>query len=210
MSSTTDFYRDRYAHLGEGPGPEAEPTFGLRVGAALEAIGGSRQRILDFGCNIGAASTLLAKAGHQVVGVDISESAIRLARDKVPAATFELIDSESRIPFPDRSFDVCFCSEVIEHLFDVKGAIREFHRLLAKGGLLLITTPYHGWIKNLLIITVDFDKHFDPAGGHIRFFSERSLTRFLQGGGFTVERIRGIGRLWPIWKSMFVAARKVD
>ena len=172
MSSIQDFYRDRYADLDHGRSPEAEATFQLRVAAAIQAIGGSPQRILDFGCNIGSAAKLFADAGHQVVGVDISESAIRLAHAKIPMAKFELIDSESRIPFPDGSFDVCFCSEVIEHLFDVAGFIREVHRVLVKDGLFVLTAPYHGWIKNLLVITLNFEKHFEPTGGHIRFFSK--------------------------------------
>ena len=86
--------------------------------------------------------------GHHVVGVDISESGIRVAKTKVPAATFELIDTETQIPFPDESLDICFCTEVIEHLFYVGECIDEIHRLLAKDGLFLLTTPYHGGIKN--------------------------------------------------------------
>jgi len=208
MSSIQAFYRDRYAGLAHGPGPEAEPTFYFRVKAALQVIGGSPRRILDFGCNVGASTSLLADAGHQVVGVDISESAIRLARARVPTASFELVDSENHIPFSDGLFDVCFCSEVIEHLFDVRGFIREIHRLLARDGLFLLTTPYHGRIKNLLIVTLNFERHFEPTGGHIRFFSKRSLTECLRAGGFRVERISGIGRCWPVWKSVFVTARK--
>jgi 2-polyprenyl-6-hydroxyphenyl methylase/3-demethylubiquinone-9 3-methyltransferase len=132
----------------------------------------------------------------------------RVAKTKVPAAAFELIDSETQLPFPDESFDICFCSEVIEHLFDVRGFIGEIHRILARDGLFLLTTPYHGWIKNLLIITIAFEKHFAPDSGHIRFFSKRSMRQCLQSGGFRVERLHGIGRGWPVWKSMFVLARK--
>jgi 2-polyprenyl-3-methyl-5-hydroxy-6-metoxy-1,4-benzoquinol methylase len=208
MSSIQDFYKDRYAQLGQGPGPEAELTFQLRVRAALQAVGGSPRRILDFGCNVGAAAQILTEAGHDVVGVDISQSAITLAQARVPKARFELIDSESRIALPDESFDVCFCSEVIEHLFAVAEFIREIHRLLRPGGLFLLTTPYHGWIKNLIVITTNFDRHFSPHGGHIRFFSKRSLTECLHAGGFQVESITGLGRFWPVWKTMFVIARK--
>lgn len=164
--------------------------------------------MLDFGCGSGAASRVLAAAGHAVVGVDVSESGIALAHQRVPQATFTLIESETRVPFPDASFDVCFCTEVIEHLLDVQGFIREVHRLVVPGGLFLITTPYHGWVKNLVIMTLRFEKHFDPTWGHIRFFTRRSLTRCLEDGGFEVEQFRGIGRCWPVWKSMFVAARR--
>jgi 2-polyprenyl-3-methyl-5-hydroxy-6-metoxy-1,4-benzoquinol methylase len=157
---------------------------------------------------MGAASKRLAAAGHQVVGADISEPAIQHARLTAPTATFQVIDSEGHVPFPDASFDVCLCTEVIEHLFDVQGFLREMHRLLVRDGLLLMTTPYHGWVKNLLIITCGFEKHFNPLGGHIRFFSKRSLVHCLHSACFQVESIHGIGRVWPLWKTMFVKAQK--
>ncbi|MDH3598507.1 MAG: methyltransferase domain-containing protein [Candidatus Tectomicrobia bacterium] len=209
MSSIHEFYHRRYANIARSsPGPEAEQTFHLRVAAALRAMPDPAARVLDFGCGMGAASKRLAAAGHGVVGVDISEPAIQQARSAVPTATFQVIDSEGHVPFPDASFDVCFCTEVIEHLFDVKGFLREMHRLLVRDGLLLMTTPYHGWAKNLLIMTCRFDTHFNPLGGHIRFFSKRSLVHCLQSGCFQVESVRGIGRVWPLRKTMFVKAHK--
>lgn len=211
MSSARAFYRDRYRHQTEGaPGPEAEATFALRVQAALAAIGPSPRRVLDFGCGTGAASKLLVEAGHSVIGVDVSESGIDLARRAAPDATFVPIESESSLPFPEAAFDVCFCTEVIEHLLDVRGFVHEVHRVLAPGGLFLITTPYHSWLKNLLIITFTFEKHFNVAGCHIRFFTRQSLTRCLAAGGFAVEQFRGIGRCWPVWKTMFVVARRTS
>jgi hypothetical protein len=52
--------------------------------------------------------------GHHVVEVDISASGMGLAKMKVPTATFELFDSETRLPSPDEPFDICFCTEVID------------------------------------------------------------------------------------------------
>lgn len=209
MSSIRDFYCHRY-QLNRAAQPDSEPTFHRRVEAALRRLGDAPRRILDFGCNIGSASRLFLEAGHELVGVDISESAIDAARQLVPGGQFLCIDSEARLPFADASFDACFSSEVIEHLFDVRGNIREVRRLLRPGGLFLLTTPYHGWIKNLLVVTFNFEGHFAASGGHIRFFSRKSLERCLRAEGFRVECFRGIGRFWPVWKSMFVAARKVS
>lgn len=209
MTAIEDYYRDRYAAEGLGrPGLESEPTFRRRVAAALAAIGPAPLRVLDFGCNTGAATAALADAGHEVVGVDISESAIARARQCVPAAAFHRIEAENRLPFADESFDSCVCSEVIEHLFDVPGFLREVRRVLRPGGVLALTTPYHGWFKNLLLISFNFERHFHPAGGHIRFFSVRSLRACLDAAGFDPGPITGIGRAWPVWKSMFAAARK--
>ena|SRR5882724_839419 len=189
-------------------GQEREPTFRRRVEAALSVLGTTQKRVLDFGCCVGAASRMFVDAGHRVVGVDISEAAIKRARGLIPAAAFEIIISESRLPFCDGSFDACFASEVAEHLFDVRGWMREIHRVLAEDGLFLLTTPYHGWLKNVLIATLCFDKHYSPDGEHIRFFSMTSLRACLDEEGFRVEKINGIGRIHWLWKSMFVSARR--
>jgi 2-polyprenyl-6-hydroxyphenyl methylase/3-demethylubiquinone-9 3-methyltransferase len=208
VSSAQEFYRNWFQAQAHGaPGGEVEATFFRRVQAALRVMGPCPRRVLDFGCGDGAASKVLAAAGHTVVGVDISESAIAIARQNVPSATFTLIESESHIPFPDASFDACFCTEVIEHVLGVREFIGEVHRLLAPEGLFLITAPYHGCVKNLLIITLNFERHFDVTWGHIRFFTRRSLTQCLEAGGFEVQAFMGIGRFWPVRKTMFITAR---
>lgn len=210
MPSPRAFYRDAYVETDRGGrGPEDERTFPLRIAAALRALGPHPKRVLDFGCGTGASSRRLVSAGHTVTGVDASESGIRVARREVPDVRFHHLDSEAELPFEAGSFDACLCTEVIEHLLDVTGFLAEVHRVLVPGGLLVLTTPYHAWLKNLLLITLNFEHHFDPAGEHIRFFTRSSLTRCLREGGFETVHFSGIGRRWPVWKSMFVVARAV-
>jgi 2-polyprenyl-6-hydroxyphenyl methylase/3-demethylubiquinone-9 3-methyltransferase len=211
MPSVAEYYRDCYQDQLQGaPGPEAEATFRRRVEAALRTVGTPPRRVLDFGCGTGAATRALAEAGHQVVGVDVSASGLVLSRRNVPGAGFALIGSEARIPFGDGAFDACFCTEVIEHLLDVQGFLGEVHRVLRRRGVLLLTTPYHGWLKNLVIITRGFDRHFDVRGGHIRFFTPASLSDCLRAAGFEAVQVDGTGRPWPVWKSMIVRARRRD
>lgn len=208
MPSPSAFYREEYAEAARGGySPEDELTFPKRMAAALSAVGPGPKRVLDFGCGTGAGSKLLIAAGHTVTGVDASESGIQLARAQVPSGTFHHLDDESDLPFENATFDACVCTEVIEHLLDVRGFLSEMHRVLVPGGILFITTPYHGWLKNLLLITMNFDRHFNATGEHIRFFSRPSLVACLTEAGFQVEQFGGIGRFWPVWKSMFVVAR---
>ena len=54
------------------------------------------------------------------------------------------------LPYRDRSFDAIFCGEVIDHIRDVHWVLSEFDRVLRDGGLLIITPPYHGWIKYVI------------------------------------------------------------
>ncbi len=75
-----------------------------------------------------------------------------------------------------------------------------------------MSTPYHGYLKNLaLAATGKLDAHFTVLrdGGHIKFFSRRTLEQMLREQGFEVAGFAGAGR-WPwLWKSMLVKARVV-
>jgi 2-polyprenyl-6-hydroxyphenyl methylase/3-demethylubiquinone-9 3-methyltransferase len=76
----------------------------------------------------------------------------------------------------------------------------------------VLTTPYHGYLKNLaLAVTGAMDAHFTALwdGGHIKFWSYRTLRQLLQEFGFGHCEFRGAGR-WPaLWKSMVVTARRL-
>ena len=75
-------------------------------------------------------------------------------------------------------------------------------------GLLILTTPYHGFLKNLLIVLLKFDRHFDPEGSHIRFFDKKGLERCLNNSGFAQISWSGIGRFWKMYRTWFVVAQK--
>jgi 2-polyprenyl-6-hydroxyphenyl methylase/3-demethylubiquinone-9 3-methyltransferase len=82
---------------------------------------------------------------------------------------------------------------------------------LSAGGYALISTPYHGYLKNLaLAITGKMDKHFSPLWdhGHIKFWSRESLTQLLSDTGLTVVRIDRVGRIPPLAKTMLAIVQK--
>ena len=83
--------------------------------------------------------------------------------------------------------------------------------LLLPGGLCVLTTPYHGYIKNLaLALTNRFDRHVDPLwdGGHIKFWSRATLGRLLREHGFETIRLRRVGRVPWLAKSILAVFRK--
>jgi len=115
---------------------------------------------------------------------------------------------EGRIPAEDGIFDTVWSSEVIEHIFDVPRFLSEVNRVLKPGGLLVLTTPYHGKIKNILISMIKFDKHFNPEGEHIRFFDKTGLERCLKKAGFQPISWSGIGRVPGLYRTWFIVAQK--
>jgi ubiquinone/menaquinone biosynthesis C-methylase UbiE len=176
-----------------------------RVKMFLECIPPG-QRIADIGCGTGGGAQLMQNAGHMVKGIDISPAAIEEARRRHPDISFLCCSLEDGCPLSDHTFDAVFCGEVIEHIYDVPRFLTELYRLLRPKGILAITTPYHGVFKNLLIAIFRFDKHFDPCGPHIRFFTVKSLKYTLEKSGFRIQRVGVHGRVPPISNGMFVLA----
>jgi 2-polyprenyl-3-methyl-5-hydroxy-6-metoxy-1,4-benzoquinol methylase len=172
---------------------------------------GKRARVLDLGCGNGAVTAHLAARGYDVVGVDAAADGIELARRAHPGLRFEVASVyddglEGALAAP---FDAVISLEVVEHLFYPKKLFEQARRLLRPGGALVVSTPYHGYVKNLAIsLAGGWDKHFGVSwdGGHIKFFSRGSLEKMAAEAGFRELRFRGAGRVPYLWKSIVLEA----
>ena len=106
-------------------------------------------------------------------------------------------------------FDAVISTEVIEHLLYPLELLRFARPTLAKGGHLILSTPYHGYVKNVAISLAgrwDFHHHPNRDGGHVKFFSPATLKALLVAEGYHVVGWRGVGRIPYLWKSMIVVA----
>lgn len=169
-----------------------------------------RIKILDFGCGMGKTMKKISEVNPDadLFGMDVSSTAIERGRKLFPDFDFYEINDGDPLPLEDNSIDFVFSSEVIEHVYDTENAFSELNRVLKKGGKVLITVPYHGLIKNILIALFGFERHFDPTWGHIRFYTKKSLFRVLKDHSFKVEDYGYYGRFYPISHSIYVLARK--
>ena len=107
-------------------------------------------------------------------------------------------------------FDAIVSLEVVEHLFDPKKFVRQMKNCLKPGGIFVLSTPYHGYLKNLSIAFLGkFDSHVSPLwdGGHIKFWSKKTLTKLLNDEGFHDIQFEGAGRFSFFWKSMILASK---
>lgn len=172
----------------------------------------SPSRVFEIGCGNGWVADRMSRAGHKVVAVDISESGIAIARKHFPSVEkFACASAYDDLLQFGSNFDVVLSSEVIEHLMLPKKLLQNAFRLLRPGGRLLLTTPYHGYAKNLALSLLNrWDHHHAVAwdGGHVKFFSKKSLTTMLREAGFVKTEIHGIGRAPLLWKSMLAVGYK--
>lgn len=169
--------------------------------------------ICDLGCGNGHITGRLAALGYQVTGIDASKSGIQVARRSYPGVEFveELIDRELNKKIAQRDFDLVISSDVIEHLYRPSDLLEASRSLLKPGGQVLIGTPYHGYLKNLVLAASGkMDAHLSALhdGGHIKFFSVRTLSNLMTGHAFENLSFTFYGRAPWLWKNMICHARK--
>ena len=168
------------------------------------------QSICDLGCGNGHITGRLAALGYRVTGVDASASGIQIARRAYPGVEFvhALIDRDLNLG----QFDLVISSDVIEHLYRPADLLEAAVTQLKPDGQILLGTPYHGYLKNLVLAaTGKMDAHFSVLhdGGHIKFFSVNTLSKLIRAHGFDDLSFTYYGRAPWLWKNMICHARKL-
>src|SRR4051794_19874877 len=115
--------------------------FDLTRASRLHALlrGRPAGRVLDVGCYDGQFAAQVLEQADALVGVDVSESALRLAVDRGVCGV--LAQLEAGLPFAGESFGTVLAAEIVEHVFDTQAVVNELARVVRPGGWLAITTP---------------------------------------------------------------------
>jgi len=149
---------------------------------------GPGQRLLDAGCGEGRHCFGSLARGATVVGLDLDLESLRAPSGSLRRRGAEagrmgamLQGDAFHLPFADASFDRIICSEVMEHVHDYRGAIRELARVARPGARIAVTIPTA--TSEHLYLRLG-DEYFESPGGHIRIFRPRQLAEGLAAAGF--------------------------
>ena len=174
-------------------------------------------QFLDYGCGPGFLVEKILAKRLRCYGVDGSAKAVELvnlrfknSEDWMGAVAV----SDSRLPFPDSTFDLITCVETLEHVLEAQlpTVAEEVHRLLKPGGIALFTAPNNENLLNNHVYCPFCETSFHKVQ-HLRSFSEESLRALVESQGFRTLFCQGIDlaafqRQWslPGWRDMNIRA----
>jgi SAM-dependent methyltransferase len=192
------------------------PHQGLCLGLILRHLrsSGNIVRVLDAGCGDGNFTASVAEAGFEMFGLDQSPGGIAKGSQRYPNIRFFLgsVYDDFGSLCGVSAFDAIIAVEVIEHLYSPQQFVRRAHEALLPGGIFIVTTPYWGYVKNVLLA---LSNRMDSAltalweGGHIKHWSFKTLRNLLEMQGFEYVTFHGVGRRIPYcWRGMVMVVRK--
>jgi ubiquinone/menaquinone biosynthesis C-methylase UbiE len=208
-------YDLRYSHRSIDLRVPGDALKDLAIFKVIKKTDHRNKRLLDLGCGMGHTSARLSSLVH-VVGLDFSKEALKVARDEV-GSVFVRGDAQA-LPFQDNAFDYVIAKDLLEHVPDDVGVLREILRVCKPQARLIMYLPCdlggfnlsaESLVKKLTGYTID------PDVGHLRRYTVGSARQLLQTNGFqclktwyAVHFSLGIAALLSVTSYKFISAGK--
>lgn len=197
-----DYYKNYYRDVNTYTGEQWKHTSRMQVFQDwVSEYCKHGDRILDIGCGDAIFSELMPEYKWHGVDINIEKATNRLGHGFVNEHDL------MKPPYAWASgyFDAIVCSEVLEHLWDLRVVHKEAKRLLKRDGVYIISTPNHDWLANHLEgfkrDLTDFTKSWTVE--HIRNYTASTHQGFLNEVGFVVDKFTGAdGHFDPITASI--------
>ncbi|GAB3006274.1 class I SAM-dependent methyltransferase [Saccharothrix stipae] len=182
------------------------PYHRVRSALAVEALAGRlaggdaarRPVVVDIGAGSGEACAALDARGCTAVAADFDHDALVASPESVHAVR---LDATADLPLRSGSVDGVLLGELVEHLFEPQALLRECHRVLRPGGVLVVTTPNLATAQDRLRFLSgrsprQVDTYHEYLRLHIRPFTRGALVGALRKEGFTVVGLASNHVLW--------------
>jgi 2-polyprenyl-3-methyl-5-hydroxy-6-metoxy-1,4-benzoquinol methylase len=172
-----------------------------RTNILPEALAGVGTKVLDIGCHGGYFTNEIAKRlGYDILGLDISESAVNYAKTKYPKLSFAVADIEKRIELADGSFDTVTAFDVVEHIPNLEFVAQEINRLLKPGGVFVMGIPRENMLFKAVWYFWTKSKGKVWHDVHVHEFSESNLKKYFEEKGFKkiFDKKIHLGMYWVI------------
>jgi ubiquinone/menaquinone biosynthesis C-methylase UbiE len=175
----------------------------------VDFFGFAGRRLLEIGCGIGTDLVRFARGGAHVIGVDLSDTAIHLARKNVRlhgvgGADRLLVGDGSALPLQDASVDVVYAHGVLQYAADARGIVQETRRVLRPGGrAIFMVYNRRSWLMALSRVMKVPLEHEDAPG--LTFYTIAEFRRLLNGFSevsIVPERFPVRSRLHRGWKAV--------
>jgi 2-polyprenyl-3-methyl-5-hydroxy-6-metoxy-1,4-benzoquinol methylase len=167
----------------------------------LDALEGEGLSVLDVGCGAGITLRHLATLDPgrigRYVGIDLQAKRLQTRYRNVEGIDVAFHNINLDDDWDVGSFDVVWCSEVIEHLMDDAGQIRKMRRAARPGGMIMITTPCLDFVRHIGALFPPILKTSAVQdGGHVRHgYRAEDMEALAAKAGLLVESIDGVNRL---------------
>lgn len=191
-------------------------------------------KVLDVGCGNGIMSKAIGQCGYQVLGVDVSEKAIKKAKaaESQSNVDFRVVRAEELVA-DGSTYDAVICSEVLEHLSNPSPLLTTLHALLSNQGVLVVTVPNGRGPRELLITqpmqklqrkggrllagveaikgTLGYDGKTEQSAAddltHVQYFTKNSLRRLLNTHLFRMQAFEHANFLADVFPVSWLANR---
>lgn len=157
------------------------------------------RRVIDVGCGGGLLSEGMAARGAQVIGIDLSEKALSVARlhlyESGHGVDYRLISAEAMATESPAGFDVVTCLEMLEHVPDPESTVKACARLVKPGGQVYLSTLNRNAKSYMLaVVGAEYVLNLIPRGTHdfTRFLKPAELVRLCREAGLDVLEIAGL------------------
>ncbi len=147
-------------------------------------------RMLDIGCNGVTLTEIVARktGAKEVVGIDIAHESVEYSKNKRPDFQLAVAHAE-QLPFRDATFEMVFCSEVLEHIDHPEKMLAEIKRCLNEAGYAIVEVPTETWFwKSAWFLWTRIGPGRAWKHAHVVDFRGNLLDRLLKEAGFRVKK----------------------